>query len=136
MEMSSLARFARFSAKRPVEALAAAVAVGRNASRIASYTRRLRSGRFTVFAEQVRLATDLLNDVRSGEYRHVPWATVGSLAMAVAYFVMPLDMIPDYVPFSGFVDDAAVMSIVFRAAEQDLRHYLHWRGGDEEVPGS
>jgi uncharacterized membrane protein YkvA (DUF1232 family) len=84
----------------------------------------------------VRLATDLLNDVRSGQYRQVPWATVGSLAMAVAYFVMPLDMIPDYIPFSGFVDDAAVMSMVFRAAEQDLQRYLRWRGRDETVPGS
>lgn len=136
MEMSSLARFARFSAKRPAEALAAAVAVGRNAGRIASYARRLRSDRFPVFAKQVRLATDLLNDVRSGDYRQVPWATVGSLAMAVAYFVMPLDAIPDYIPFSGFVDDAAVMSVVFRAAEQDLQRYLHWRGREEEVPGS
>lgn len=134
--MSSLARFARFSATRPVEALAAAVAVGRNARRIAGYARRLGSGRFGVFAEQVRLATDLLKDVRSGEYRQVPWATVGSLAMAVAYFVVPLDMIPDYIPFTGFVDDAAVMSMVFRAAEQDLQDYLRWRGSDDEVPGS
>jgi uncharacterized membrane protein YkvA (DUF1232 family) len=45
-------------------------------------------------------------------------------------------MIPDYIPFSGFVDDAAVMSMIFRAAEQDLRRYLRWRGSDEEVPGS
>jgi uncharacterized membrane protein YkvA (DUF1232 family) len=133
--MSTLARFAAFSAKHPAEALAAAVAIGRNASRITAYARQLRSGRFTAFAKQVRLATDLLNDVSSGKYRQVPWATVGSLAMAVAYFVMPLDVIPDYIPFSGFVDDAAVMSMVFRAAEQDLRHYLDWRGSDEDLPG-
>lgn len=134
--MSALTRFATFAAKRPAAALAAAVAVGRNASRIADYARQLRSGRFTAFAKQVRLASDLLTDVSSGEYREVPWATVGSLAMAVAYFVAPLDMIPDYIPFSGFVDDAAVMGMVIRAAEQDLREYLRWRGSDEEVPGS
>jgi uncharacterized membrane protein YkvA (DUF1232 family) len=134
--MSALARIATFSARRPAEALTAAIAVGRNARRIAGYARQLRSGRFTVFAEQVRLATDLLNDVRNGEYRRVPWATVGSLAMAVAYFIMPLDTIPDYIPFTGFVDDAAVMSLVFRAAEQDLREYRRWRGQDEEVPGT
>jgi uncharacterized membrane protein YkvA (DUF1232 family) len=133
--MSSLARFATYAAKRPAEALAAAIAVGRNVRRIAGYAQQLRTGRFSVFAKQVRLATDLLNDVGNGKYRQVPWATVGSLAMAVAYFVMPLDMIPDYIPFSGFVDDAAVMSMIFRAAEQDLQAYLHWRGSDEEVPG-
>lgn len=132
--MSALARFATFSAKRPAEALAAAVAVGRNAGRIARYARRLRSGGFATFAEQVRLATDLLKDVRSGKYRQVPWATVGSLAMALAYFVAPLDMIPDYIPFTGFVDDAAIMGLVFRAAEQDLQQYLSWRGEGEEVP--
>jgi uncharacterized membrane protein YkvA (DUF1232 family) len=134
--MSSLARLAYFSAKRPSEALAAAFAVARNARRIAGYARQLRAGRFTVLAEQVGLATQLLNDVRSGAYRRVPWATVGSLAMAVAYFVMPLDAIPDYIPFTGFVDDAAVMGLVFRSAEQDLQRYRRWRGDDEEVPGT
>lgn len=134
--MSPLTRIATFSARRPAEALAAAITVARNARRISVYARQLRSGRFSVLGEQVRLATNLLNDVRSGQYRRVPWATVGSLAMAVAYFVMPLDAIPDYIPLTGFVDDAAVMSLIFRAAEEELRQYRRWRGDGEEVPGT
>jgi len=134
--MSPLIRIATFSATRPKEALAAAIAIGRNARRIALYARKLRSGSYPVFMEQIRLATALLDDVRTGKYRRVPWATVGSLAMAVAYFVMTLDAVPDYIPLTGFVDDAAVMSLIFRAAESDLRQYRRWRGDPEEVPGT
>ena len=29
---------------------------------------------------------------------------------AIAYFLLPTDLIPDYVPVIGFIDDAAVLA--------------------------
>jgi uncharacterized membrane protein YkvA (DUF1232 family) len=43
---------------------------------------------------------------------------------------MPLDLVPDFIPFSGFIDDAAVFAMVFGAAEADLRRYCDWKGLD------
>ena len=42
--------------------------------------------------------------------RHVQAALLG----AIAYFVLPLDMMPDVLPLLGFTDDAAVLAAAIR----------------------
>jgi uncharacterized membrane protein YkvA (DUF1232 family) len=81
-------------------------------------------------ANRVRLAFDCVNDVRAGRYEAIPWKSAASLAVALAYFLLPFDAVPDVLPLSGFVDDAAVLGMVFTAVEHDLRSYCAWRGFD------
>ena len=40
-----------------------------------------------------------------------PTKVRGTLLAALAYFIMPVDMIPDFLAFVGFSDDIAVLSI-------------------------
>ena len=40
---------------------------------------------------------------------------------AVAYFVLPLDAIPDIVPLLGFTDDAAVVTAALAAVASHMR---------------
>ncbi len=40
---------------------------------------------------------------------------------AVAYFVMPFDIIPDFIPFFGFTDDAAVIAAALAAVRAEIR---------------
>jgi uncharacterized membrane protein YkvA (DUF1232 family) len=102
---------------------------GRGAA-IAAYAAQLRPSAWRGLAGRVRLALDLVQDVRAGRYASIPWTTAGSLAVALAYFLVPLDAVPDLLPLTGFVDDAAVLGLVFAAAERDLRQYCAWRGLD------
>lgn len=102
---------------------------GRGAA-ITAHARRLRPAAMRGLANRVRLALDCVNDVRAGRYAAIPWTTVGSLAVALAYFLLPLDAVPDVLPLTGFIDDAAVLGMVFGAAEHDLRSYCAWRGLD------
>ena len=125
-----LERSLRGATKNPAGAAAWVARVSGRGAAIAAYATRLRPAALRVLANRVRLALDCLNDVRNGHYEAIPWKTAGSLAVALAYFLMPLDAIPDIVPVSGFVDDAAVFSLVFAAVEHDLRSYCAWRGFD------
>ena len=42
--------------------------------------------------------------------RQTPLDVKAVLLGAVAYFVLPTDLIPDYIPVIGFIDDAAVLA--------------------------
>ena len=33
---------------------------------------------------------------------------------ALAYFILPIDVIPDFIPFLGFTDDAAVLALAIK----------------------
>jgi uncharacterized membrane protein YkvA (DUF1232 family) len=38
----------------------------------------------------------------------------GALFFAIAYFIMPFDLIPDFIPFVAHIDDAVVMLLALR----------------------
>ncbi|MGH7788388.1 MAG: YkvA family protein, partial [Candidatus Binatia bacterium] len=108
---------------------AAARMVARGAA-IATHLQYVSPRRFRPLIGRVELAAYCLRDVTSGAYRRVPWKTVAALTAALAYFISPVDALPDFVPLTGFIDDAAVLALVFGAAEADLRRYCAWRGLD------
>jgi uncharacterized membrane protein YkvA (DUF1232 family) len=56
----------------------------------------------------VLLFKDLLKDPR------VPRSSKALLVGTVAYIVSPIDLIPDFVPFIGAVDDALLAGLVLR----------------------
>ena len=41
---------------------------------------------------------------------------------AVAYFVMPADMIPDFIVGAGFIDDGAVLSLAVATVRRHITH--------------
>ena len=51
----------------------------------------------------------------------VPWRTKGMILAALAYFVLPTDFIPDFIPGLGFTDDAAVIAAAIGMARGALR---------------
>ena len=48
---------------------------------------------------------------------HVKAALVG----AIVYFVMPDDLVPDYLPIIGYADDAAVFGIAFKMMSSHIK---------------
>ena len=105
-------------------------AVVSEAAAIAAHLRRVNPRFLGQLIRRVRLASACLHDAFRREYPYLPWKTAGSLAAALTYFLAPLDAIPDLLPLSGFVDDAAMLGLVFMAVEADLRRYCEWRGLD------
>ncbi len=72
----------------------------------------------------------MLNDYFHGRYRKIPFvALLGSVAI-VAYLLSPFDLIPDNIPFLGFIDDAFIINVVMELClEQELERYRNWRTG-------
>lgn len=77
--------------------------------------------------ETFTLTWGLLQDYWSGEYKNVPWKLLAAIGFAATYLVSPLDIIPDFIPIGGFVDDAAVFALVVSSFQSELDTYKKWK---------
>lgn len=61
-----------------------------------------------------------------GEYQGLSWKTVLMALAAALYFLDPLDLVPDFIPGVGYLDDAVVLGFVIRSIQTDLGKFLDW----------
>ena len=73
----------------------------------------------------------MLKDYRKGVYSNVPWFTIAAIAFALLYVLNPLDIMPDFIPGIGYIDDFAVFTFALRFMESDLHNYLDWKLEEE-----
>ena len=84
--------------------------------------------------DAVRLLPDLVGLVRrlAGD-ASLPRGTRPTLGLLVAYLVVPIDVVPDFIPVLGYADDAIVVALalrrVVRVAGVDAIE-RHWRGSE------
>ncbi|MBR1965877.1 MAG: DUF1232 domain-containing protein [Lentisphaeria bacterium] len=76
--------------------------------------------------ENFKLLWALLKDYYNKVYPNAPWKLVAAIGFAVAYLVSPIDVIPDIIPFAGFIDDASVFALVVKGFESDITDYKNW----------
>ena len=70
--------------------------------------------KFKRFAAQLPFAEDLVAAYYCAFDRHTPRHVQAVLVGALAYFVLPFDVMPDMLPLIGFTDDAAVLATAIR----------------------
>ena len=62
----------------------------------------------------------------TGQYSTIPWQTIVLAIAAVVYFVNPFDLIPDFIPIVGYVDDATVVAFVIASIKTDINRFREW----------
>ena len=92
--------------------------------------RRTLIGTITQIPKYLRLLGGLITDPR------VPALDKVLLGVAAAYVAMPIDLIPDFIPFIGQVDDVfilvlAVRRLINNAGMRVVRD--HWEGAIEDL---
>jgi len=93
---------------------------------------RLDPKSLALLRDQLALALDCLRDHHNGDCPQIPYYTISLLAAAVYYFADELDVIPDFLPHAGHLDDAVVMAMACQLAEAGLRRYCTWKERDIE----
>lgn len=85
------------------------------------------AGMLEKYSELGKLMLKMLKDYKKGIYHNVPWFTIASIVVALLYVLNPFDIVPDFIPGIGYVDDLGVFTIALRFVETDLHRYLDWK---------
>ena len=85
-----------------------------------------RTGALSGVFQSLRALLRLLRAYLKGEYRNVPPKSLILIVAGVLYFLMPIDVIPDFIVGVGFIDDAAVLAWVVSTVKTVLDDFVIW----------
>ena len=69
----------------------------------------------------------MINSYIRKQYTKVPVVSILTLIAAISYFVLPIDVIPDFLPVVGFLDDLGVIGLTLGRVKNELDAYMGWR---------
>jgi len=91
----------------------------------------IRIGLLTRLFQDLGLLIPLIKDYWKGTYRDVSLKSIVFFVVALAYIISPIDLIPDYIPGLGQIDDAVILGLSLYFLEKDLRKYKEWKDMNE-----
>ncbi|WP_410504152.1 YkvA family protein [Hymenobacter lapidiphilus] len=62
----------------------------------------------------------------SGEYTGLPTTTVVAAVAVTIYFLSPIDLIPDFIPVLGLLDDVALVAWFSTTIQDELTRFAEW----------
>ena len=71
-----------------------------------------------------RLRTSIPAFFKALKNKNTPVPAKVAVIVAIAYAVMPADMVVDAIPFLGWFDDALVMTVLFSIANKMIPDYV------------
>ncbi len=85
-----------------------------------------RGGMISNLLEDIKVLFEMVKSYMRGEYRDVPLETIIAIIIAIIYFVMPVDVVPDFIP-GGFFDDALVFTFVLNSIRGEIDVFRGWK---------
>lgn len=89
--------------------------------------RRLINGPLGEMGAQATQLLAMVKDYASGTYREMPRSTVLAGAFALLYVLNPFDLMPDFIPGIGYLDDMSMVALVVGSVRRDVEAYARWR---------
>lgn len=78
-------------------------------------------GKLKRFAGRVPFVEDAVAAYYCALDPETPLRVRGTLLGALAYFILPIDIVPDFILGVGFTDDAAVIAMAIRLVSQHIK---------------
>ena len=84
-------------------------------------------GVFDVMREKVTLLGNLIKAYATGEYRQIEVSSLLKIIAGFIYFISPIDLIPDFLPFIGLTDDIALLMFIVNSIGDELVKFEQWQ---------
>jgi len=76
--------------------------------------------------EHIEVLYRMVKSHINGTYTGLSSRSVGMIALGLLYFITPVDLIPDFIPFIGYVDDMSVLLAVGKSLQTDIVKFRVW----------
>jgi uncharacterized membrane protein YkvA (DUF1232 family) len=76
---------------------------------------------------QLQLFFSIIRDYYTGDYKEIPINALVAIVASLLYLLSPIDLIPDFIPLLGFIDDIAVIGLVITQISSCLNTYETWK---------
>ncbi|XZF13847.1 YkvA family protein [Chitinophagaceae bacterium MMS25-I14] len=96
-------------------------------SRITSSARSPKNLRhaFGLFQNR-RTLWQMIRETLNGRYRMSMLTTVIAV-ISIAYVLFPFDLLPDYIPVIGWIDDGVVLFLLIRTLNKETQRYIRFK---------
>lgn len=82
---------------------------------------------FSTIFEDFKLLGQLVRAYINKEYRQISKSMIITAMGAIIYFLSPIDLIVDFIPGIGYIDDVFVISQVIKKLHEELYDFKVWR---------
>ncbi|UYZ58675.1 YkvA family protein [Hymenobacter latericus] len=76
--------------------------------------------------ESLQTLFRLVRSAASGEYHGVPTPTVLGAVAVLIYFMSPIDLVPDFIPVVGLLDDVALLAWFTSTLKNEMDKFEEW----------
>ena len=93
-----------------------------------------KSGALAEVWDSLMALVRLVRAYARGDYREISLSRVTLIVAGLLYFLIPTDVIPDFIVGLGLLDDVAVLGWVISAVREALDAFLRWESA-ASAPG-
>ena len=76
--------------------------------------------------KNVQVLYALFKDAVNGNYK-IPTTNVAMIGGGLLYFILPADLVPDFIPVIGYLDDLAVLTTIMNSLKNEIKEYRIWK---------
>lgn len=66
-----------------------------------------------------------------GDYKNISTTSIIAVVAALIYFVNPLDLIPDFIPIIGQIDDIFIIGYLIKTVNKEIERFMAWEKENE-----
>jgi uncharacterized membrane protein YkvA (DUF1232 family) len=129
LEISKNALFSKFlgrSSKLLSKPLKIAVVLNEVADKLSD--KHSKENKFTQLFHTAHTLVRLVRSYASGEYRQIHTTTIVSGMGVLLYVLSPIDLVPDFIPVVGFLDDLSLISWFVGKFNNEIVRFREWEG--------
>ena len=77
-------------------------------------------------ADRIKIMLRMVQSWRNKSYRNISTSSIFITIVILLYFVNPIDVLPDFIPIIGGLDDAILLAYLLKVIDKEIEKFIAW----------